>query len=338
MKILKIILILLVVAIVGLIGYSFTIDGNYDSKSTIEMEASPATIQGIVSDLTTWEAWGPWVKTDATTVLTYSENSTGQDAWYTWKGDSIGEGKLTIVAMDESSLNTFIEFGGMGTSNGYWKFEATENGTAVTWGMDGEMGMMGKLYMLIVEGSTDIQGMMDEMAAKDFVEGLEGVKEIAELQEMANKVDIEETTVESLVYFSITEEITQDQAKDSEFYGRVFGELMDYLGPNFGSEMTGKPFTIFHKWDDENNIAILEVSIPSKSSLEGTDRIKKGNSHAGKVLKAVHKDTFDTGDEHWGMHAYAELNDIEMIGSPWEIYATDPATQPIVIEVYYPVK
>ncbi len=338
MKILKIILILLVVAIVGIIGYSFTIDGKYDSNATMSIDASPATIIGIVSDLTTWEEWGPWLKTDKDAVITYSANSSGKDAWYTWEGDTVGKGKLTIVSLDEGSMGTFLEFEGMGNSNGYWKFETTDNGTEVTWGFNGEMDMMGKLYMLFVEGTTDIDGMMDDMAAKDFAEGLENIKKIAELTEKANKVDIEETAVDARAYFSITEEVTQDEAKSPDFYGRLFDELMTYLGPDAGNEMTGMPFAIYHKWDDENNVAIVEVSMPSSSALDGNDRIKKGTTYAGNVLKTVHKDTFNTGDEHVGMSAYAELSNKEIVGSPWEVYTTDPSIEPIIIEVYYPVK
>jgi len=338
MKILKIILIVIIVAIVGIIGFSLTMDGKYDANASITINASPATIQGIVSDLTSWEKWSPWLKTDKDAVITYSENSSGIDAWYTWEGDTVGKGKLTIVALDEASMGTFLEFDGMGNSNGYWEFKPTENGTEVIWGFNGEMGMMGKVFMLLAQQTTDIDGMMDEMAAKDFTEGLGNLKEMAELQEKANKANVEETTVESRSYFSVTEEITQDEAKSNEFYGRVFGEIIAYLGPDAGSEMTGMPFAIFHKWDSENNQAIIEVSIPSSSVLEGNERIKKGNTYAGKVLKSVHKDSFDTTEKHEGIYAYAELNNLKITGSPWEVYATDPSMEPIVIEVYYPVK
>jgi len=337
MKILKSILIVLLVIIVGIIGFSLTIDGAYDSSATLEMNASPTTVNSTVSDLTTWEDWGPWVKTDPTTKLEYSEPAIGKDAWYTWDGDSIGKGKLTVLELTENSMATQIDFDGMGSSNGYWNFTETENGTEVTWGMTGEMGMMGKVYMLLAEGVTDIDSQMDEMASKDFVEGLESLKAISEMREIAGKISVGETTISAVPYFSITETIAID-AIDSVFFGRMFGELMGYLGEDGISTMSGMPFAIYHVWDEENKTAKIEVAIANTSEMPETDRIKKGMTHEGNVLKAVKTGSYETGDEHWGLEAYAELNNKEIVDSPWEIFATDPTVEEIVVEVYYPVK
>ena len=340
MKILKSILILLLVAIVGIIGFSLTIDGEFDSSATVEMNASPATVQSLVSDLTTWEEWGPWVKTDPTTKIEYSDPATGQDAWYTWAGDSIGSGKLTVLELTENSMATKVEFDGMDGGNGYWSFIETEKGTEVTWGMTGDIGMVGKIFMMIFQGTTDIDGAMDKMAGKDFVMGLDNLKEIAEnaeYAEAASKITVEETIVTSVPYFSITETIAMADI-DSVFFGRMFGELMGYMGEDGMTTMAGMPFAIYHVWDEENQSATIEVAIANTSELPETDRIKKGMTHEGNVLKAVKTGSYNTMDEHMGLGAYAEMNGKEIIGNPWEIFATDPTVDEIVVEVYYPVK
>ncbi|MCT4623617.1 MAG: SRPBCC family protein [Schleiferiaceae bacterium] len=338
MKILKSILILLVVVIIGIFGFSMTIDGKYDSSAQLSMNASPSTIQGIVSDLTTWENWGVWQLSDPTGDYNYSDPASGQGAWYTWAGDSMGSGKLTIMELGENSMATKVEFDGQGESNGYWKFEPREDGTTmVTWGMNGEMGAMGKAMFAIFMGTTDIDGSMDEMAGKDFTGGLANLKVIAENTEMASKIDVEETTVAALDYYSITETLKISEM-DSMFFGRMFGELMGYLGPEAGANMTGMPFAIYHKWDPENDETTIEVAVAVNSDMEETERIKKGKTHEGNVLKAVKTGTYETEEEHNGLYAYLQLHGKEMIGSPWEIFATDPTVEEIVVEVYYPVK
>jgi effector-binding domain-containing protein len=132
-------------------------------------------------------------------------------------------------------------------------------------------------------------------------------------------------------------EIPREQI-DSVFFGRMFGELMGYLGEDGISTMSGMPFAIYHVWDEENKTAKIEVAIANTSEMPETDRIKKGMTHEGNVLKAVKTGSYETGDEHWGLEAYAELNNKEIVGSPWEIFATDPTVEEIVVEVYYPVK
>ena len=336
MKALKGILVVLVLVIVVLLVCIFTIDGKYDVQTTVSMKASPTTVQAIASDLSTWEEWGVWVKNDPTMKLSYGEPSSGIDGNYSWTGET-GNGKLTIVGLEEGkSMNTLMEFEGMGNSNGLWQFDPTEEGTDVTWGMSGEFGAMGKAYMLFT-GNKDINAAMNEMAQSDLKGGLENMKVMAEAQEWLTKVKIEEVTVEPLAYYSITEEIAITDMT-TEFFGARFGELMAFLGSDGAAAMSGMPFSIFHMWDEENMRTKIEVCIPTSIEIEESDRIKKGMSHSGKALKAVHNDSYNTENEHNAMYAYMTLNNLEATGGPWEIYATDPTIDPIVVELYYPVQ
>ena len=336
MKVLKSILILLLVIIVGLIGFTFTINGDYDASATVEMSASPDLVRNTVSDLTTWEEWGAWVKTDPTTKLAYSDPPTGEGAWYTWAGDSIGEGKLTILELTDTEMKTFIEFGGMGSSNGYWKFDPSENGTEVTWGIEGKMPMMGKLFMFLMQGVTDVDASMDEMADKEFVEGLESLKDLTTKLQYASDIEVMETTVESVPYFSITTTMPISDM-DSAFFANSYGEIMGYLAEDAGAKMVGMPFAIYHEWNEETEMTTVEVAIANTSEKPETDRIKKGMTHGGNALKAVKTGDFNTKAEHEGLYAYSQLNGKEMIGSPWEVFASDPMEGEIVVEVYYPI-
>ena len=342
MKILKSILIVLLVIIVGIIGFSLTIDGAYDSSVTLEMNASPTTVNSTVSDLTTWEDWGPWVKTDPTTKLEYSEPAIGKDAWYTWDGDSIGKGKLTVLELTENSMATQIDFDGMGSSNGYWNFTETENGTEVTWGMTGEMGMIGKIFMLM-SGNTDIDGMMDEMADKDFVQGLDNLKVILEEAEAAKapSYTFEEVNMEAMDIYYVHHELPMSSI-NSELYGSSYEAIGAYLAEDMAN-MNGMPMAITHDWNEEDGSAVMDIAMPVTSDKPGNDQIIKGTSHVGLVLKGTYYGAYEEMMPiYLAADAYIKANGYSQNGPVTEIYVTDPGSDPDpanwVTDIYWAVQ
>jgi ribosome-associated toxin RatA of RatAB toxin-antitoxin module len=139
------------------------------------MNASPDAVFAQVNDLKNWNSWSPWAKKDPETKWVFSETTAGKDAWYTWESDhdNVGSGKLVITeSIENQSVKTDIDFGEQGTGKGSWKFEKTDGGTKVTWGMDSDMGNnpIGKIFGL----------MMDSMLGPDFEEGLQSMKELVE--------------------------------------------------------------------------------------------------------------------------------------------------------------
>ena len=104
--------------------------------------------------------------------VTYSSNNpVGKGSYYSWMGEKSGEGKLTILEeVPNQSIKTQLDFKGMGTSYGKWKFEETGNGTKVTWGFDSEL-----------SGFTKWMGLtMDSFLGGQFEEGLAEIKKLAE--------------------------------------------------------------------------------------------------------------------------------------------------------------
>ena len=147
------------------------------SKSHVErsvtINAPASAVYSQVANLKNWEKWSPWKKADPGMKLSYSANPVGKGAHYSWIGtnDQSGKGKMTILdAVPNQSLKTQLDFDGMGTSYGTWKFEPTSNGTKVTWGFDSEFSGPSKWFGI----------MMDNMLGGQFEEGLAGIKQLAE--------------------------------------------------------------------------------------------------------------------------------------------------------------
>ncbi len=105
--------------------------------------------------------------------------------------------------------------------------------------------------------------------------------------------------------------------------------------------MTMPPFAIYHKWDEKNQSATMDAAIAATSTKPGNDKIQKGSTHNGDALKAVHIGGYNTEAEHNAMYEYSKANGLQIIGSPWEVYVTDPGEEPDstkwITEVYYPV-
>lgn len=335
MKALKIILIIIAVILGGYCIWMATLPSEYDMERSTVIDADPEVVFTEVNTLTEWPKWSPWYKIDTTAEYEYSEVVTGEGAYYAWKSEdpNMGSGKYTntTVVPNEKIVYT-MEFEGMGGSEGYWEFESTEDSkTKVSWGFHTEFDFFNRIGSVI----------MDKVLGAQFEEGLDNLKKVSEnMPKKENKADISVTQVEALPYYGITDEVSWENM-GSEFFGERYGAIGQYLGEDMNN-MLSAPFAIYHVWDEENKMAKVEVAIAAQSAKPGNERVKKSNTYTGTVVKGVHMGAYeDTGNMHWAIDDYLKANNYEMVGSPWEVYVTDPGTEPDtakwITEIYYPV-
>jgi len=178
MRILKIVFgLIFAILLIGLIA-AFVIGNGVPDEMTVtetmQMNATPAAIYNQVNELKNWENWSPWYKMEPEMELTYSGNSNGPDSWYKWKGNKTGEGQLTIKkTVPNQRIETYVQFKGMGDSNGFWEFKPNGGATDVTWGMTAKTGdnFVGKAMTKMFFPSA---------MKKSFTEGLNNIKGIVE--------------------------------------------------------------------------------------------------------------------------------------------------------------
>lgn len=172
MKLLKILggLLAAIVAIVVIGGVILPKDYRVERSVLVSAPADLAYAQ--VSNLERWNDWSPWKKMDPSMKVTYGDKKEGVGASYAWDGEAAGKGELTIkTAEPGKSLTTFVDFGARGQSDGYWRFEPSGEETRVTWGFSGtNKGIFGGWFSM----------MMDDMVGAQFLEGLQGIKLLAE--------------------------------------------------------------------------------------------------------------------------------------------------------------
>ncbi|MEL6697775.1 MAG: SRPBCC family protein [Bacteroidota bacterium] len=190
MKLLKVLLWIVGIVVVIAGGLLLFTDSETTMSRTAVVEAPADIVFAQVNDLHNWNDWSPWKEMDPEMKVEYQNGGVGKDASYTWKGEEVGSGKLTIL---ESTPNTYIktalEFDGRGGSFGGWNLEEKEGQTVVTWSMTSVAGMdpLGRAFNLFLDG----------MLGPDFEKGLTKLGKISKdlyaqrQQEMAAELAIE---------------------------------------------------------------------------------------------------------------------------------------------------
>lgn len=192
MKIMKYLLIGVAVIVLAFLTINIFAPSKLMVEKSIVIDAPASVIFEEVNDFHNWGKWDPWKQADPNMQGQYSGPDKGVGATWTWESETQGNGTQKIVESRENEyIKTSLQFtdwDGMNYSE--WFFEESENGTKVTWNMDGaENPFMFKFFNLImkpmVEGNYDL--------------GLSNLKELAENKEVFEEVPVpaEELTMDA---------------------------------------------------------------------------------------------------------------------------------------------
>jgi hypothetical protein len=140
------------------------------------VEADPAKVFPLINNLRSWTDWSPFEKLDPKVTKTYSDQTSGPGAWYSWSGNNkAGAGKMTIVEnRPNQEIKMSLEFTRpfQCNNNVVFTLEPGEAGTLVTWSMDGTNTFFSKFFHLVMN--------MDRMVGGSFEEGLVNLDRLAQ--------------------------------------------------------------------------------------------------------------------------------------------------------------
>ena len=326
MKILKYFFFLLLILIIGTSIYIAVQPNEFEFSRSKIIEAPPAVVFNKVNDYKFWPEFSPWIEKEPTSKITYGDTTAGKHATYSWDGEVLGKGKMVTLDSDpfdeiEQKI-VFIEpFNS--ESNINWKFESVENGTKVTWAMSGEQDFMTKMY-------TTFMGSIEQNTAPDFERGLFKLDSIvvADMSKYTSSVNgLVDHSGGFYIYTTSSCKIDEVESKMRELMPKVGG----YAISN-NISFAGSPFSYIHKWDTENNAAIISFCIPTTSRvITSEDDILTGQLEPFKAVKATLKGNYDHLTETWEKALqYIEQNEISQIqnGPMLEVYVTDPNKNP----------
>ena len=338
MKFLKNIILLLLILFVIAAVYLATLDGSYDVARTRTIKADPIVVFDDLNDFKNWKEWGPWYEQDSTIQVQFKENTVGEGAAYTWTSDIEGGGRMkTLHVQKPERLDQEIvfetPFGDM-LSEVYWILKETETGTELTWGIKGELPFFSRVMASSMEEQL---GPMEERGLELFDENLQKKLSIYTI----DSVGVVDYSGGFYLYVTTSSKISSIGVKSRE--------MMEHIGKfvqKNNIRLTGSPFTLYHKFDQENGTTMFSVAYPIAERIISQDSdILTGYMERGTYFKTILTGAYDNSKEAWEKATFhaENLKDYVVLanGEPFEIYVNrienTPNPAKLVTEIYIPV-
>ena len=173
---LKTILIMAVAVIALLLIYTTTRPDTFKVARSTQIKASPEKIFPLINDLRAYNTWNPYAKKDPAIKLTYSGPDSGTGGKVLFDGNKdAGKGSIEVLAATPpSQVDMRLTMAEPFPINNLVRYTLApkEEGTEVTWAMEGPVPFIAKIAHLIFN--------MDKMIGTDFEAGLASLKTLAE--------------------------------------------------------------------------------------------------------------------------------------------------------------
>ena len=331
---LKKILLSLLVVVVLLIVVGFFLPKISIVERTMLIKAKPEVVFGQINNLKNWEQWSPWHQLDKSMKINYANITTGKGASYTWssENDNVGSGTMRITqSSPNDSINMSVDFGDHGTSAAKFILTPDTEGVTVKWIGSFDMGNnpLGRYFGL----------MMNKFVGGDYEKGLNNLRVVCE-QMSSNSVNltISETKTEQMAVVTI--KTTSDLANIAKTLGESYQKIGEFIGKN-GLKVSGHPFSIYHSFSHEK--IDMEPGMAVDKVVKGNSNINVYEIPTTKVIRGDYYGSYEgTEQAHELLNEYIKTNSKKIVGSPWEVYVTDPMTEKDtakwLTEIYYPVE
>ncbi len=155
---------------------------------------------------------------------------------------------------------------------------------------------------------------------------------------MVNGFNIYRKTVEPRAIVGIRTQCKPDEI--SATLGGLYAEISGYMART-GAESAGQPLAIYYDYNNEN--VDFQAALPVDRGVKSEGRIQFGQTPGGEVALIEYSGPYEgIPKAHAAMDIYFEGKGLEASGPPWEVYITDPTTEPDPskwrTDIFYPVK
>lgn len=335
MKFLKWLGVVILIVIAMFLIIPLFLPSNFHIEKSVIINKPVDDVFQTATDMNQRAKWDPWIEMDPDAEMEVNITPEIIGSGYYWNGKIIGKGKITIKKfVPDELIKSEIEFISPRSSKSdiIWHFKDTEKGTKVTWAFEGALSYPFEKWMGLF---------MEKMISAPFEKGLNNFKSLVEsLPKMNGRTgEIKQTEFEGLKAVTITEECSINKITGKMI--EMYSALMSYLKKN-NHGLIGHPFAIYHPSETEG-MTLLECGLPVDKKMAGTDKIKYIELPKCKVVMAMHFGHYNTVKSTYTVvQKYIKDNNLEVTGSPWEIYITDPFKEPDQdkweTKVYFPIK
>lgn len=336
MKSLKYIFFLILIAIIGSSVYIATLDSSFNINTSKFIKVPTSIVYKNINDYKNWKDWGPWYEMDATIVASFPEKTSGVGASYSWTGADGNGSMKTLSTIENNEIIQQIDFGSGSTPEVYWKLTKVEGGTEVIWGMKGNNTFSEKIYWLI-------NGGIEKNMLPMYKRGLE-LLELQLLKEMDKHSVVYKNEVDYGGGYYLYQTISCRNEDAAKHLQKMLPEIADYMATNH-IQASGKPFSLNHQVDFENNTVMFSVCVPVKERIITEGTILTGFLAPQKTFKAIFKGNYKFLPTIWPeIYANLEEGGFEAIekGFSFEIYSIGPedTENPTewLTEIYIPIQ
>jgi effector-binding domain-containing protein len=290
------------------------------TEQSIDINAPTELVFNAVNDFSQWEKWSSWNESDSTMVTTLAENYIGEGGSYSWTGEIVGDGKMTILSSEANkAIKTDVGFGPMGSANGFWTFEATDQGTKVDWDVVSNVTYPFNIMLLFMD--------FEDMMSKQFQRGLELLKEHAEA-EAANQTssyDVQEIDLPVKYFLGVRETIKMEDI--SSRFAVNFPKSFTAVTKN-GIKLAGMPSAVYYYWDMDTGMTDVLQGMPisENKSVDGFTTIEFPASRA--LLVNYYGAYENILVAHEAIDAYIKEKELVHNLAVIEEYVTDPGEEP----------
>lgn len=333
MKVLRRILFLIAAITIIIVSIGFLLPGKVHVERSLIIEASKNNIFNQVNTLKNWENWSPWIHLDPIMQLSYSGPKSGVGATYTWQSmdKNVGDGKITIIAsVPYDSLVILMDYDEKGKTTAKFLFVKEVQGTKVTWSLDSDLGMNPL--------SRWIGVLSDQMIGPDLEKGLFNIDDLMNESKTFDGFEIIDIELPARVLLSIRDTASPGTVipKLTLMYKKISRFLkIRNLSP------TGPPFAVFHDYTSSN--LDIEAGMPVESNVTVPEGLKCRATDAQKSVMVRYFGTRKLiNGAYTALQNYIKYNGLQVTGSPWEEYITNPSLEADSnkwqTNIYYPIK
>jgi effector-binding domain-containing protein len=325
LKSFKYILFSILIVSIGLAIYVAVQPNSFKVSRTRTINAPSAVIYDNVSDFKNWVSWSSWIEADPDIKITLPEHTKGIDGSYSWEDkDDVGTMK-TIEAIPNTSMQQEMQFADFPKSDVSWDFKANANGsTEVTWTISGKDLPFG------FKAFSTFMGGMEKQIGPHYERSLEKLDSIVVSSMKKFDIKVNGVTKHSggfYLYNTTSCKMADFKTKMQDMLSQVGAYAMSN-----NITMAGKPFILYHKWDDENNTVMFSSCIPTSEKVMASDRnILTGQLEPFSAVKTTLTGNYSNLKTAWKKAmAYFPENGLEFAeqGPMLESYVTDPMSTP----------
>ncbi len=172
---LKTIALVLLAALALLLIYAATRPDTFRVERSLRIQAPPERLIAMIGDLRQFNRWNPYERKDPALKGRYGGSTQGPGAQYAWESDKVGTGSLEITALQAPTRVAMkLDFVKPFAAHNQVEFtlQPDAGGTRVRWAMHGPAPYVSKLMGVLFD--------MDRMVGRDFEDGLNNLKALAE--------------------------------------------------------------------------------------------------------------------------------------------------------------